>query len=217
MCTIEIHTDNFTAQDLQQIVKIHRNEINQGFLSSLGDKAIRLIFSFAAASKTGILLIAKDINSGTICGFALGSSNTAAFYQEFLTKKFLIAAIYLIPKLLSFEKIRKIMETLIYPTNSDLRELPQSELLDIAVAANYQGTGVAQQLFYTFCQMLQTQEIKSFRIGTGKNLVKAQRFYEKLGAQKVASTEVHKGEESVFYIYDLPTDQTTDQMKKTTT
>lgn len=207
MCTIEICTDNFTVQDLLQIVKIHRSEINQGFLSSLGDRAIHLIFSFAPASKAGILLIAKDINSGTVCGFALGASNTAAFYQEFLTKRFLIAAIYLIPKLLSFEKIRKIIETLIYPTNSDLQELPQSELLDIAVVAKYQGTGVAQQLFYTFCQMLQAQEIKSFRIGTGKSLVKAQRFYEKLGAQKVASTEIHKGEESVFYIYELPAAQ----------
>jgi ribosomal protein S18 acetylase RimI-like enzyme len=185
---------------LENVIRIHRIEISQGFLSSLGDNALALLFSHASESRFGRLLIAKDTASGQIVGFLLGTVDTGAFYKDFLCKKFLKAVFVLAPKLLSFEKVRKVFETLFYPTKRELKTLPKPELLDIAVLKEYQGAGVAQLLFKEFSKKLRYIGIEEFKITTGESLVAAQRFYEKLGAEKAGEVEVHKGQKTLIYI-----------------
>ena len=188
---------------LKNVIRIHRIEISQGFLSSLGDNALALLFSHASESRFGKLLIAKDASSGQIVGFLLGTIDTGAFYKDFLCKKFLKAVFVLAPKLMSFEKLRKVFETLFYPTKEELKTLPKPELLDIAVLKEYQGTGVAQLLFQEFAKNLYAIGIDRFKITTGESLVAAQRFYEKLGAEKAGEVEVHKGQKTIVYIYKI--------------
>lgn len=188
---------------LKNVVRIHRTEISQGFLSSLGDNALLLLFSHASESQFGRLLIAKDNESGKIIGFLLGTIDTGAFYKDFLFKKFLKAVFTLAPKLLSFEKVRKIFETLFYPTKEELKTLPKPELLDIAVCKEYQGTGVAQLLFQKFSENLHAIGIDRFKITTGESLATAQRFYQKLGAENAGEIEVHKGQKTIVYIYNI--------------
>lgn len=192
-----------TYDFLKDVIRIHRIEISQGFLSSLGDNALALLFSHASESLFGKLLIAKDASSGQIVGFLLGTTDTGAFYKDFLCKKSLKAVFVLAPKLLSFEKVRKVFETLFYPTKSELKALPKPELLDIAVLKKYQGTGVAQILFKEFSKKLCDMGIEEFKITTGKSLAGAQRFYEKLGAEKAGEVEVHKGQKTLVYIYRI--------------
>ena len=188
---------------LENVIRIHRIEISQGFLSSLGDNALALLFSHASESRFGRLLIAKDAESGQIVGFLLGTVDTGAFYKDFLCKKFLKAVFVLVPKLLSFEKVRKVFETLFYPTKEELKTLPKPELLDIAVLKEYQGTGAAQLLFQEFAKNLYAIGIDRFKITTGESLAGAQRFYKKLGAKKAGEVEVHKGQKTLVYIYRI--------------
>jgi len=188
---------------LENVIRIHRIEISQGFLSSLGDNALALLFSHASESRFGRLLIAKDASSGQIVGFLLGTVDTGAFYKDFLCKKSLKAVFVLAPKLLSLERVRKIFETLFYPTKEELKALPKPELLDIAVLKEYQGTGVAQLLFQEFAKKLYVIGIDRFKITTGESLLGAQQFYEKLGAEKASEIEVHKGQKTWVYIYRI--------------
>ena len=198
-----IQEDNITSEDIRDVVELHKQEINQGFLSSLGDKALDLLFLHAAESKTGVLLIAKDKAEGETCGFLLGSLNTGKFYKDFLLKKSFSAFICLIPKLLSPAKIRKILETLFYPTKKNMQNLPDAELLDIAISKERQGTGLAQHLFAEFSNILSKLSIEEFKITTGESLVRAQRFYETLGAKRVKTIEVHRGQKTIVYIYRI--------------
>ena len=188
---------------LKNVIRIHRIEISQGFLTSLGDNALVLLFSHASKSRFGRILIAKDTSSRQIVGFLLGTIDTGGFYKDFLCKKFLKAVFVLAPKLLSFEKVRKVLEILFYPTKEDFKALPKSELLDIAVLKEYQGTGVAQLLFQEFAKNLYAIGIDRFKITTGKSLRGARRFYEKLGAEKVGEVEVHKGQKTWIYLYRI--------------
>lgn len=188
---------------LKNVIRIHRIEISQGFLNSLGDNALALLFSHASESRFGRLLIAKDTSSEQIVGFLLGTIDTGVFYKDFLCKKGLKAVFVLAPKLLSFEKVRKIFETLFYPTKEELKTLPKPELLDIAVLKEFQGTGVAQLLFKEFSMKLRDMGIGEFKITTGESLSGAQRFYEKLGAKKAGEIEVHKGQKTIVYIYRI--------------
>ena len=198
-----IQETDFNQEDISQIVAIHRKEIGQGFLSSLGDKALQLIFSLAAESKSGVLLAAKDTEQGQTCGFVLGAVDTRAFYRDFLLKKSLSAVISLAPRLFSFERLRKVLETLLYPSKGEMQEMPKAELMDIAVLRSYQGTGLAQLLFHKFSEVLRESGVETFRITTGESLVRAQRFYERLGAKKVASIQIHQGQETLVYIYEI--------------
>jgi hypothetical protein len=150
-----IQKTGFDKEDIRQAVVIHRGEISQGFLSSLGEKALGPIFSLASEGPTGVLLVARDVEQQHACGFVLGAVDTRRFYMDFLLKKSLTTAIAL-GRLLSHE----------------------------------------------FCNGMRQKGIDTFRVATGESLVHAQRFYEKLGAKKVASIQVHQGQKSIIYIYE---------------
>jgi ribosomal protein S18 acetylase RimI-like enzyme len=199
-----VQDTDISIEDIRQAVAIHRRQIRQGFLSSLGDRALQLIFSMAANSRSGVLLIAKVNPEGQVCGFLLGALNTGAFYREFLVRKGLPAIITTLPKLLSLGKIRKVLETLLYPSRRDTLTLPEVELLDIAISEKHQGTGLAQMMFHEFSALLQNKRIRQFKITTGETLVRAHRFYENLGAARAAIIEIHKGQKTVVYTYTIP-------------
>ena len=198
-----IKKHNISEDDISGAVKIHRREISQGFLSSLGYNPLHMFFSFIRVSRYGILHVAKTTVNYETVGFALGTLNTAAFYKEFLIKRSIKAFIHLAPKLISFEKMRKIVETLVYPSKNQFLEMPKAELLDIAIFSEHQGSGLAQLLFQAFTDTLRDRRIDEFKITTGERLTRAQRFYERLGAEKAGEVEVHKGQKTFVYIYKI--------------
>lgn len=197
-----VQRTGITPEDIRQAVVIHRREIGQGFLSSLGDQALELLFSQAANGSAGILLVAKRRGQRQVCGFLLGALNTAAFYREFLIRKGLKAMITVLPNVLSLEKIWKVLETLLYPKRH-ARTYPEVELLDIAISSESQGTGLSSLIFHEFTALLRREGVRQFKITTGENLVRAQRFYDKLGAVRVGVIEVHKGQKTVVYTYSI--------------
>jgi len=189
--------------NVDELIRIHKTEISQGFLSSLGNKALRLLFSHAIESSLSILLVAKDPRDNEIIGFLFGTVNTNSFYRDFILKRFIESLVVFLPMIISFNKIYKIFEILLYPTRKKVINLPKAELLDIAVKEEYQGKGVARILFKKFLNILINNNISEFKITTGENLIRAQRFYEKLGAKKATEIEVHKGQKTIVYIYKI--------------
>lgn len=111
--------------------------------------------------------------------------------------------ITLLPHIFSLFKIRMILETLLYPSKIEIKNLPDAELLDIAVFHEHQGKGIAQLLFQEFVKNLQKKYVQEFKITTGESLLQAQRFYEKLGAQKVAVIKIHKKRKTIVYKYKI--------------
>jgi ribosomal protein S18 acetylase RimI-like enzyme len=198
-----IKKDNFSDKDIAEAVAIHRKELNQGFLSSLGDGALNLLFSFAAHNSNAVFMTAEDETSGKTVAFLLGTNNISLFYKDFLREKSLKAFFVLFTKLISFSRIKKIFETLFYPSKKEHQDFPDAELLDIAVLQEYQGKGIAKKLFMELVDEFNAKNISEFKITTGEQLLGAHKFYEKLGAEKVAEIEVHQGQKTFVYIYNL--------------
>jgi ribosomal protein S18 acetylase RimI-like enzyme len=194
-----IKKSNILRDDITSVVEIHRKEISQGFLSSLGCKPLHMFFSFIPVSKHGLLHVAKTSVKHETVGFVLGTLDTAAFYREFLMKRSINAFILIAPKLMSFENLRKVVETLIYPKRNISSKMPKAELLDIAVIKEHQGLGLAHFLFQAFADTLRDLKVGEFKVTTGASLTRAQRFYERLGAKKVGEFEVHKGQKTCIY------------------
>ena len=198
-----VQVDNFSERDIQQLVQIHRKEIHLGFLTSLGDKALGLLFSLAAESKYSLLLTIKEVERDEQVGFLLGTFDTAAFYKDFFKKKIFSAVVILLPRVFSFSTVRKLIEVLLYPSKTDAQNFPKTELLDIAISRQYQGFGLAKQLFKEFSCQLRKNGVSQFKITTGEQLTEAQQFYEALGAVKAAIIEVHKGQKTLVYVYKI--------------
>ena len=192
-----------SRQEIAQIVKIHRSELSGGFLSSLGDTGLRLLFEHAVDCHTAVLLVVQNGTSNNLDGFLLGTVDTSAFYRSFLRRKGLKASFLLMPRLLSIRRIFRVMETLFYPRRQAVRQLPSAELMDIAISQELQGCGMGKKLFMAFCSELVKLGISEFRITTGEKLNQAHQFYKKLGARRVEDIEVHRGSKTFVYIYNL--------------
>lgn len=191
----------FSKEDIKQAVNIQIREINQGFLSSLGEKPLGLIFDHIAESRWGIMVLAKDETSGRVVGYVLGTLNSGRLYRDFFARKLPAALFYFLPRLLSFRRMKKAIETLFYPAKKQPELLPAAELLDLAVDSAYQGTGAAGELFSNLADEFNKKGITSFKIPTAESLTRAHRFYEKMGAEKAGSFQLHPGEETVVYVY----------------
>jgi len=193
--------NNFTQEELNQITKIHISSFKSGFLVFLGFNFLKLLYSYATRSELSILVIAINKNTNQVAGFILGTTNTSLFYKKFLKQKFLPAFLYIFPKIFSIKILKKITETLIYPQKKELRQMPKSELLVFAVKKDCRGTGLAQKLFIQLGKIFKEKNIKEFKFTTGKNLIGAQKFYEKIGAKKISTIQIHKNELCLLYIY----------------
>ena len=202
---IHYKVTQFTTDELRQAARIQMQELPQGFLSSLGEKPLELIFSHVATSRRGILVLATESEKNQVVGYVFGATHTGQLYKEFLLKRTIPALAYFLPKLLSWQRIRKAFETLLYPAKKQPQQSGEvkPELLDLAVTEAYHGTGIAQQLFKEFVNQCRGRGIDVFEIPTSEGLTRAHHFYEKMGAKRIDTIEVHDGQKTYVYQYYL--------------
>jgi len=200
-------TDSLTSEEIKAAVRIQLQELNEGFLSSLGEKPLTLIFSFAASNPSGVLVLAKNSETDKVIGYVLGSTNTRRFYKEFLVKRFVPAVVYFLPRMLSLAKIKKGFETLLYPMRKKEENTQEkkcdAELLDLAVTKDYHGKGIAPRLFEMLVQQFHQKGAQCFDIPTTEGLERAHHFYEKMGAQRVGVVYVHGQQKTFIYQYHI--------------
>ena len=195
--------NEFSRHEINQAVHVQISEIKDGFLSSFGEKALGLIFEHIATSSWGIMVLAVDDATGEVIGYVMGSINLSKLYRDFFFKKLPVALFFFLPRMLSFRKMVKAFETIIYPHRNHSGNLPQAELLDLAVSTEYHGKGVAQGLFSNFEKECRNRGVNAFKIPTGESLKRAHRFYENMGAVKAGAFELHRGVLTVVYVYRI--------------
>lgn len=188
----------------RQIAQIHREEISEGFLSTLGDDFLTTLYKTLATSPVAFLLIAQSAGEATeVQGFIAGSLATGQVYKDFARRAGPKAFLALAPKILSPARIKRIVETLLYPNKQKQTDLPDPEILNFCVRSTLQGKGVGGKLFTAFIQEMKERGINKVRIVTGESQVSAQQFYEAKGAVLAQSIEVHKGTASRVYVYTI--------------
>jgi len=185
--------------DINSVCKLHEEYINSGFLSSLGTTFSKIMYRSLGDFEKGILLVAE--HEGEVVGFISGAEKVGEFRKHFLKNNFFRLVFVLLPKVFNIAVIKKILETEKYSKNNLENPVPSAELLSMAVREGFQGKGVANQLFEKLCIEFQNKGINEFKIIAGNKLLKANRFYLKMGCVKVCEIEVHKGERSGVYTF----------------
>jgi len=186
-------------EDAGAIARIHKEEINLGFLSELGDAFLTEFYRAIILSPGGFCVVAED--GGKVVGFIAGCESIGKFYKFFFKKHTAKALRILLPKAFNVGRVKKIFETLFYPQKE--KDTPPAELLTIAVVSLYHGKGVAGPMFKEFVEEMKRREVIEFKVLVGESLSRAIAFYEKIGFIFHSKTAIHSNKPSKVYVYEI--------------
>lgn len=194
---------DLTPAEIESIASLHVCGISSGFLSRLGEQFLRLLYRSILHSDAGILIVA--LCDGQVVGFVSGAVSIKPIYKILLKDNYPILCFILLPQIFYWKTLRRIVDILLYSFRSVGNEkiYVSPELLSIAVDKEYRGQGIARALFERLTVEFERHGVSQFKIVVGESLVPAQCFYEKMGAKVRRKMELHKGETSLEYVFDL--------------
>lgn len=183
--------------DCSQAAEIHLKEIDQGFLNQLGEKFLYYFYRAMVNSPNAFLVVVEE--KGSLIGFVAGCINLKKFYKEFVRKYWLRSFLIVLTKI---PLIKKIIELIKYSKGEE-KNLPQAELLAIAVKSQFRGKGIAGQMLERFISEMKNRGLDSFKVIVGQSLIEANKFYQKKGFQFHSQEAVHRDQPSNLYIYKI--------------
>jgi len=188
---------------IKETAKLHYDNLEKSFLKTLGLTFLQVMYKSIDEAKESTLIVHKV--DGETVGFVTGTTDMREVFKIMVFRHPVKLFLSLLPSVFSFKKIKKIFEIIFYEKKviKCSIELPEAELLSIAVDKNFRGKKIADKLYEDLCQHFMNKNIDSFKIIVGSELIPAQKFYEKMGAERVGEIEVHKGEKSYIYLQKL--------------
>jgi GNAT superfamily N-acetyltransferase len=199
---VQISGRPLTRQQIATVARMHREGVSEGFLSTLGEPALRLFYRHVATSRHCKVFVASAPTGETV-GYIAGCRDTSALFREFALRRWPAAAWVVLPRLLRPSRVRRVIETLRYPSAAAPAELPRAEVLNVVVDPAWRGRGIAEQLLARLMDWLAEQGETQVKAVSGDQLTHAHRFYERSGARFEGRTSVHKGVGSRVYVYSV--------------
>ncbi len=191
------------VEDSYPIANLHLITITTGFLPKLGLQFLETLYRYIIKNEFTYVCRCGD----KLCGFVSCSLNSQMlmkrfiFYPEGIYK--LIIAIVPRPSLWA-----SFFETLIIPRKGflgrrSLIQLPDVELLAIAIDPDYQNKGIGNLLLATLEQKLRAENVTKYKVVAGSNLLGANMFYKKNGFNLIMETKIHDNIISNVYVKEL--------------
>jgi len=179
-----------------EVARLHLEVIKTGFISSLGLDFITALYEAVAKSKSGFGFVA--VRSQTLIGFVAFATNINALYKSVLWKKGLTFVCLLAGRVFSFRNLKQILETLFYPARTSRLNLPGSELLSVAVAAEQRRKGVAAALVKTGLAGCDARRIDKVKVLVDAGSKPANKLYLRCGFELAAQINNHGIKSNVY-------------------
>ena len=146
---MDVKPHKLNSSDYRIVASLHCDNINQGFLATLGVSFLTLLYEAIDKDSESVLLVERI--DRRVIGFVTGTRGLGRIYKQLLLKP--LRLIYSLKScLLSPSKMYKIIEVLLISKDGDISsDLPKQELLSIVVNPAYQGGGHALNLFKALC------------------------------------------------------------------
>lgn len=176
---------------------LHRAGIPTGFLSSLGEGFLRQIYAAMPAAPAGFGYVWEEID-GRVLGFVACAESTGQLYKQALLRRGVPMAAALLPRCLRPSILRRLWETLRYPSEVG-ESLPAAELLSIAVSEEARGQGVGTALVAAAFDEFRRRNIARVKVAVGADNEAANRFYRRCGFRLVRS-RMHHGRPMNLYV-----------------
>lgn len=183
------------------VARLHAENIGQGFLPSLGQDSLALLYRTTDESSESTLIPAYEDNQ--VCGFIAGAIQLKPVYLRLLLH-WPALFMALAPSLLRPTRLWRILEILRYSREDGVDTarvpLPDAELLGLAVAPGCRDRGHADSLYEGLRRFFARQGQVSFKIMVGADLSRAIHFYRRMGAVPAAEITLHRGASSTVYV-----------------
>lgn len=185
----------------RQVAELHVGNIDQGFLATLGVSFVSLMYRAIDEARDSVLLVEE--RDDRVVGFVSGGIGMGSIYKGILRYPFRLA-FSLLPSVLRPGRVLRIVDILRYSRGKDQQvDLPDAELLSLAVSPAYRGQQVAERLYHRLVDHFNASGVPAFKITVGEALAPAHRFYQRMGAVPYAKVEVHEGEASTVYLHRI--------------
>lgn len=182
------------------IAVLHVGGINTGFLSSLGEKFVGALYEAIGNSPEGFCFVAEE--NGKILGFVAFTESVGSLYKSVLKKNFIKFSMILAAKMLSWQRIKRVFQTLMYPSRISESDLPKAELLSIAVSPQARGKGVARKLIDAGFEECRRRGIDRVKVMVAAQNDAANRLYQKCGFEFHSQIDSH-GVPSNIYVAEI--------------
>jgi dTDP-4-amino-4,6-dideoxygalactose transaminase/ribosomal protein S18 acetylase RimI-like enzyme len=187
-------------RDLAQVAALHAAVITDGFLASLGTDVLAGVYRDIAQCDDAFIYVARDAR-GNVLGYLCASIDSRRVRSALLRRSARHVAPVGRALVRRPDAVRRLVETVRYPTGSVRTELPPAEILNFCVAPAHQATGIGARLFGAVLEHYALVGIDEIAIVTGASQQGAQRFYERAGSVEVGRLEVHAGGASIAYVH----------------
>ncbi len=178
------------------VALLHMQGIPTGFISSLGLDFVTALYEAIAESKSSFGLVA--CKGEEVVGFAAFTENINSLYKSILWKKGFKFAFLLGSRLFSWTRLKRIWETLVYPSRIQADDLPAAELLSIAVSPQARGRGIASQLIEAGIAECRKRGMDRVKVLVGANLQAANKLYLKCGFEKAGEIMNHGALSNIY-------------------
>jgi ribosomal protein S18 acetylase RimI-like enzyme len=196
------------SEHARQVAELHIEGINTGFISSLGVNFVTALYDAIAQSEHAFgYIYASPIDENKVLGFVAFTNDVGALYRSILKKKGLRFAFILARHTLSFSRIKRIFETLLYPKKANNIELPSAELLSISVASEARKKGLGYELINKGLKTCYDMGIEKVKVMVAEANAPANMLYQKCGFKLTQQTDSH-GVPSNIYVSNTLKDKT---------
>ena len=185
---------------LFQAALLHIQGIPTGFISSLGQEFVAALYEAIAEDKNSFGFVAGEDDK--VLGFVAFTTNLSRLYKYVAFKKGFKFSFILARKMMSIQNIKKVWANLLYPKKMKEMDLPDAELLSIAVAPEGRGKGIAQQLVDAGFEECRKRGIDKVKVLVAADNEAANKLYKKCGFDFKMQIDSH-GVSSNIYIAEV--------------
>lgn len=182
------------------LAEMHRNALPAAFLPTLGDGVLRAMYRALSRDEASVAVVAEE--NGLIVGFAAGTTSLRAFYRRFFARHGAQVALLAAPRLMRPRVLRRVRETLTYAHRTV--DLPEAELLSIAVAPRARSRGVGAALAREVLNGLADLRCTHVRVVVDAANADGNRLYASLGFVQRRQLAVHDGTTSNVWVIECP-------------
>ena len=185
-------------RDAREVADLHAQGIRSGFLTKLGRGFLRELYIGICSSPSGFGYVWED-GGGRVLGFISCAEDSGRLFKQVLLRRGMFMAVPLLRFTLSPATIRRMWQTLRYPTQTQEADLPAAEVLSIVVGDTARGRGTGKDLMAAALTEFVRRGISEVKVAVSLENSVAKGFYERCGFE-LTLTRTHHGRPMDIYV-----------------
>lgn len=171
---------------------LHATLLPQSFLAELGAGFLRVLYRRILLDDHSFVQVVRQ--DRRVVAFVAGTQSTTRLYRQFARHDLLRASAAAAPVML--RRARHVLETFRYGRAAPVADLPEAELLALAVLPEARGQGLGALLVSSFQAELTRRGTTSARVVVSGDNAAAIATYRSAGFETAARIQVHRGHAS---------------------